>query len=581
MGLKGAMKKLVFGYLAPESLKVNAIEPLPPMNRLVSIFDILTDLYVTCGPHYDGTFTGEEAFALIGNDIREWFNGRGSVYSLVSDSQKGVPKQKHTEQGKRRESNVSYNVKLTEKYPSYVRYHDECAITRDGIMRPFDGGDGPTGTYGPAERMILQEVVKNSKVRLTLMKFFCKCLGEMDIPEGKQIRFVFESDGTWYFEQGKMPELKTDFAGVGHGEYDTTAMRIAAEFPDRPILFVTTDTDTIPLLVSLLSQCNLTERVVWKFDAATWVDCHQMVRLCLERTGLTAHQFIVLCAACGTDFVNGVELARGFNDGAILAAISHPACAKALEAMETCAPDDYTPLKTLVQWLHTARLNADVKQERSKRASASRANNKLLKASAADVGDAKKKTVCVTAAKGVKRKGGVDVELDDENEDNKKKARPTVVASVDVNDVLMQNAAAAAVTTVDGDKVKVPYKSKPVQTSDELAAIAREKARCEWNEYELIKKHMESVEEPLSWSDCATGLGKKFTLPSDEALGGDGGLNACMQFNVWYWVQSWRLPATLTFEQWQKNNQDGNANTYFALNRPASSCVSPSCSSDC
>lgn len=363
MGLNSDIKAKILGTYSPGCYHQGTIT----IKNAVRITDLLVNMYHRRGPEEDNTFTGDEAYQSFLVPIKNALALDEYVYAIVCDNQQGVPHQKKMTQDDRRKADTSYAKDLTASHPGYVTYPNECEINDQGICRPKVDDKEPM-----VERMILDEVVKNSCLRLKLMHYFCGRLAELVIPMTRVLRFDYDYRGPWYFMANEAPKHCIE-RGTNLGEYDIAANHIASEYCDYPIILQTADTDTIPLVTSLVASGRFKEQIAWIFAPGGYVDCHRMVLDSLQATGMDARMFILACVLCGTDFYKKTWLSHFFNDDAIFSALRHPHCAASLVGFESSPDGALDGICNFVLWLHTARLDSTVidanKRKRVKKAS--------------------------------------------------------------------------------------------------------------------------------------------------------------------------------------------------------------------
>jgi hypothetical protein len=500
MGLFGNIKAWVLSALAPLSYHKGAIT----MPGAVRIVDSLNGMYHRKGPHRDNSFTGDEAFKSFFEPILEALRGSEHMYAAVCDDQAGVPWQKRMTQLERRSDDDSRSRKLAVDHPWYVKYPDACTFESDGLVRP--------GSVVP-ERFLMDEIMKNSTLRKKLLDYYC---GRMQNPEeiariaeGKVVRFEYDNSGPWYFHCDGFTQ-RADMC-TNHGEYDITANRIALEYADRPIIFQTTDTDTIPLVVSLLQEPSMVNPVAWVFDGFGYVDCQRMSHDLLRATGFSADTFVLACVLCGTDYYKKTWLAHFFNDEAIFSALKHPHCLRLFADFATQSHDDHAALDNLVAWLHTTRFDARAVAQAKIAKSAKLAENKKRKNAAANADWA---------------------------------AAGTTAAYIDW--------AAECDERVAAGGSHGPSSSAAALAAGEGPASKKAKLKREApapHVFATTVAYLEHRSVPDKAALFASSMGKQYRMPTADDV---ASASHRTRFNVWYWTQYWKGTAQIrTYEAWR------------------------------
>lgn len=558
MGLKGSMKHVVFDKLAPMCRKPGRITA----PNAVRISDVLNSLRGREGARQNNTFSGIEfRHEFFDRRLDSFLAGTESMFWIVVDDSRLVPKQKSAEQARRIESRKPALELVLDADPTFVPYTDDCTFQDDGIVRPQtadddDGDDDDSESggcrSGAGERFYLELVLNSRALRKKLMHFLGESIANafgQTIPEGKSIMLLYDgSEGAWEIGHGCLvPILTGKFKG--HSEFDTTVIRVAHEYiREHPIIIETTDTDTIPLVVSMYDHINAgvadVPPVYWVCEPDFYVDCGAMTKGILSNVGLTARQFVLFCILCGTDYTDKMVYAKGFNDGAIRAAFSRPDCLKAFDELDAVDHTNIEPLSQFQRWLYTASVHPDVKREkfagRTRKQKETRVINAHLKF--------KERLAAID-----------DQDMEPSSSSSSSSPPPPVVP--DDGEVLEEE----DVVVGGGDKKRKKVSTMPPSprkkakqarslSSTGLSAHAAEDVRRCMEEFDRIKDLSWDVSEPLEWDAIASQVKRDFKVPSKETL---TEVMSTVCFTLWFWTQSPLLPGWITYEDWCSLSTDG------------------------
>ncbi len=275
------------------------------MRHDVVLDDVMTRVFTLYGPSAGGTFTGEQFFEAFYKPIREAiFSDQVSVYVAICDDQRGVPSQKSVTQQQRAESS------------KIAAYPADLVLDARGIKKPG----------GLSEPFLTQRLFRTRSLRLQVWQLMLYYLKQQNFPAGHTVVFDFDREGgPWVFHGCRaavqVPQLKHEL-----GEADMAVPFYVNLFPKKRIYIMTSDTDTLPILMMSIPKDRQIRDVFWVYS-----DKRNVTKLKRKAPGtssdkllsdlvyvdlvtlrnslpgsslmLDTEQFLLFTLLCGTDFV--------------------------------------------------------------------------------------------------------------------------------------------------------------------------------------------------------------------------------------------------------------------------------------
>jgi hypothetical protein len=273
--------------------------------------DIMVRMYAMTGPRGNGKFTGDELYNEIWRPAHTSFHfGKCRLYIGLMDNQSMVPKRKAGTQAKR-DTNRRKAASDTKK--GVEKYTDPFVINGLGLRYTMTGRE---------ELIDIKRLLATRHARIALCVYISERLRVQAITGYNGGVILFD-----YADQKNGPVVSgcghQRFTGYIHpfGEADMMAGFWSWVYRKNDQLFITTDTDWVPIILHVLSLRgdDHTNTVFIRLKPDVYTDLVGMKTAICKGMGMSIKAFLFLCVLGGTDYHGKSTLIRGISGKDIIA----------------------------------------------------------------------------------------------------------------------------------------------------------------------------------------------------------------------------------------------------------------------
>jgi hypothetical protein len=352
MGIETEIRKLCRDVCTPNAWSIQSKIKGGDQVGVVAIEELLirlmgwTHCYSKWMEDKYNDLSGDEFFNLVWEPVQEFLmKEENRAYVLGVDDKVNVKKKNlktrtHSERQHRKNASIAArNKKYAAKADAESKLTQQKVEAKVDISKnPYEPGftindeglvwpDAAAGALTTPLRFSVSRLMESD--RTVIWAYLLEKIKKKHIPHNKMVIFDFKADGPWLFTTDShhrhAPELAHDT-----GETDLSVLYWCWYFYRFQVRLITTDTDTIPILLSYLyhvgehywnprlewqylnQERNALERFGPKKAPNYYVDLLMMYREIPSATRLNIQHFILACILSGTDHYDRQIITDGF-----------------------------------------------------------------------------------------------------------------------------------------------------------------------------------------------------------------------------------------------------------------------------